>query len=110
MKAFAQELHSLNNLPAAQKNSLKWAELRGATDGLINRNVLPNLDVADNKNNLRHCRVVGLTADGDKNAGNDDLVVAIGRKHDNTSRAENVVIHGTRRQVLSGSAEFKAAM
>ncbi len=94
MKAFAQELHSLNSLPAAQKNSLKWAELRGATDGLITRNVLPNLDVADNKTNLRNCRVVGLTADGDKNSGNDDLVVAIGRKTDNTSRAENVVILG----------------
>ncbi|MBA3993433.1 MAG: hypothetical protein C0469_07890 [Cyanobacteria bacterium DS2.3.42] len=94
MKAFAQELHSLNSLPAAQKNSLKWAELRGATDGLITRNVLPNLDVADNKTNLRNCRVVGLTADGDKNSGNDDLVVAIGRRTDNTSRAENVVILG----------------
>jgi len=94
MKAFAKELHSLNDLPAAQKNSLKWAELRGATDGLIARNVLPNLDVKDNKTNLRNCRVVGLTADGDKNSANDDLVVAIGRKSDNASRAENVVILG----------------
>ncbi len=94
IKAFAQDLNSLNNLPAPEKNALKWAELRGATDGLIARNVLPNLDVADNKTNLRNCRIVGLTADGDKNSGNDDLVVAIGRKRDNASKAENVVILG----------------
>ncbi len=94
MKTFAQDLNSLNNLPAAQKNSLKWAELRGATDGLITRNVLPNLDVDDNKTKLRNCRVVGLTADGDKNIANDDLVVAIGRKWDAPSKAENVVILG----------------
>lgn len=94
IKTFAQDLHSLNSLPAPEKNSLKWAELRGATDGLINKKVLPNLDVADNKTNLRNCRIVGLTADGDKNSGNDDLVVAIGRKRDNANKAENVVILG----------------
>jgi hypothetical protein len=92
IKTFAQDLSSLNNLPAPEKNALKWAELRGATDGLIARKVLPNLDVADNKTNLRNCRIVGLTADGDKNSGNDDLVVAIGRQKDNASKAENVVI------------------
>ena len=92
IKTFAQDLNSLNNLPAPEKNALKWAELRGATDGLIARKVLPNLDVADNKTNLRNCRIVGLTADGDKNSGNDDLVVAIGRQKDNASKAENVVI------------------
>jgi len=94
MKVFAQELHSLDALPAPQKNSLKWAELRGATDGLISKNVLPNLDVADNTTGLRNCRIVGLTADGDKNSANDDLVVAIGRRKDNQSKAENVVILG----------------
>lgn len=94
MKTFAQDLNSLNNLPAPQKNALKWAELRGATDGLIARKVLPNLDVADNKTNLRNCRIVGLTADGDKNPGNDDLVVAIGRKYGDESKAESVVILG----------------
>lgn len=94
IKNFAQDLNSLNSLPAPQKNALKWAELRGATDGLITRKVLPNLDVADDKTNLRNCRVVGLTADGDKNLGNDDLVIAIGRKRDNASKAENVVVLG----------------
>lgn len=94
MKTFAAELNSMNDLPAAQKNSLKWAELRGATDGLISSNVLPNLDVTDDKTNLRNCRVVGLTADGDKNLGNDDLVIAIGRKKDNAAKAENVVVLG----------------
>lgn len=94
IKTFAQDLSLLNNLPAPEKNALKWAELRGASDGLIARKVLPNLDVADNKTNLRNCRIVGLTADGDKNSGNDDLVVAIGRKKDNPSKAENVVILG----------------
>jgi len=94
IRDFAQDLNSLNSLPAPQKNALKWAELRGATDGLIARKVLPNLDVADDKTNMRNCRVVGLTADGDKSSGNDDLVIAIGRKRDNASKAENVVILG----------------
>lgn len=94
MQTFAHDLNSLNGLSAPQKNSLKWAELRGATDGLIARNILPNLDVKDNKSNLRNCRIVGLTADGDKNFANDDLVVAIGRKRDNASKAENIVILG----------------
>lgn len=108
IKNFAQDLDSLNSLPAPQKNALKWAELRGATDGLIARKVLPNLDVADDKTNLRNCRVVGLTADGDKNSGNDDLVIAIGRRRDNASKAENVVVLGQdgkfyqARQVKSG--------
>jgi hypothetical protein len=108
MKNFAQDLNSFNSLSAPQKNSLKWAELQGATDGLIKRNVLPNLDVADDKTNLRNCRVVGLTADGDKNLQNDDLVIAIGRKRDNATKAENVVILGQdgkfyqARQVKSG--------
>ncbi len=90
MKTFAQELNALNTLSAPQKNALKWAELRGATDGLIEKKVLPNLDVVNDKSGLRNCRVVGLTADGDKN----DLVVAIGRRKDNTDKAENVVILG----------------
>lgn len=96
IKAFSQELNSFDSLPAAQKNSLKWAELRGATDGLIAGKVLPNLDVADDKAaaGLRNCRVVGLTADGDKNSANDDLVVAIGRQKNNLTKAENVVILG----------------
>ncbi len=94
IKTFAQDLNSLNNLPAPQKNALKWAELRGATDGLISKKVLPNLDVADNKTNLRNCRIVGLTADGDKNPGNDDLVVAIGRRTDNPDKAQHIVILG----------------
>lgn len=108
IKNFAQDLNSLNSLPAPQKNALKWAELRGATDGLIARKVLPDLDVADDKSNLRNCRVVGLTADGDKNSSNDDLVIAIGRRRDNVSKAENVVVLGQdgkfyqARQVKSG--------
>jgi hypothetical protein len=96
IKAFAQELNSYDSLPAPQKNALKWAELRGATDGLIAGNVLPNLDVADSSASagLRNCRIVGLTADGDKNSANDDLVVAIGRQKNNANRAESVVILG----------------
>ena len=96
IKAFAQELNSFDTLSAPQKNSLKWAELRGATDGLISANVLPTLDVAGNgaSADLRNCRIVGLTADGDKNAANDDLVVAIGRQKNNLTKAENVVILG----------------
>lgn len=94
IEKFAQELNSLSNLPEPQKNALKGAELRGATDGLIQRKVLPNLDVEEGRTNMRKCRVVGLTADGDKNLANDDLVIAIGRKKDDASKAENVVILG----------------
>lgn len=97
VKTFSEQLHQLDTLPSPEKNALKWANLRGATDGLIAKNVLPNLDVTDTKlqaSNLRNCRVVGLTADGDKNAGNNDLVVAIGRKQNDASKAEQVVILG----------------
>lgn len=94
IKTFAQDLNSMNSLPDAQRNVVKEAELRGATDGLISKNVLPNLDVSDNKSKMRNCRVVGLTADGDKNNGNDDLVIAIGRKKENSAKAESVVILG----------------
>lgn len=97
VKKFSEQLHKLEDLPSPEKNALKWANLRGATDGLIAKNVLPNLDVTDAKlqsANLRNCRVVGLTADGDKNAGNNDLVVAIGRKQSDASKAEQVVILG----------------
>lgn len=97
VKTFSEQLHKLDELPSPEKNALKWANLRGATDGLIAKNVLPNLDVTDAKlqsANLRNCRVVGLTADGDKNAGNNDLVVAIGRKQSDASKAEQVVILG----------------
>lgn len=96
IKTFAQELNSFDALSAPQKNALKWAELRGATDGLISGQVLPNLDVSDKgtSSGLRNCRIVGLTADGDKNSANDDLVVAIGRQKNNLTKAENVVILG----------------